>query len=81
LQKQFTQDYNMITNWDEQIDLLSEQFETQTAYNALNSPISIIHPDNAIYAKSTSDLTVDSETLRTLLIEAANKLYDKGFLN
>ena len=45
--KQFTQDYNMVTNWDEQVDLQSEQFITQTAFDALNRPIAIIHPDNS----------------------------------
>ena len=37
----------MITNWDEQVDLQNEQFITQTAYDALSRPISIIHPDSS----------------------------------
>ena len=56
LRKQFTEHYNMITNWDEQVDLQIEQFEIQTAYDALNRPVTIIHPNgtcpiNYVYDK------------------------------
>jgi len=45
--KQFTQDYNMAPNWEDTVNLLNEQFVTQTAYDALNRPVTIVHPDNS----------------------------------
>ena len=48
--KQFSTDYDMIPSWDENdeidVDLQTEQFVTQTFYNALNRPITILHPDD-----------------------------------
>ena len=46
--KQFTQDYNMITNWDEEVTLLPEIFTTATEYDALNRPVVITHPDSSV---------------------------------
>ena len=38
--KQFTQDYNMAPNWEDNVNLLNEQFVTQTAYDALGNILS-----------------------------------------
>ena len=38
----------MITNWDEQVALLSEVFTTETQYDALNRPLKITHSDNSM---------------------------------
>jgi len=43
--KQFTVHYENETNWDEKVDLQSEEFITQTEYNALNCPVKFTHPD------------------------------------
>jgi RHS repeat-associated protein len=48
LRKQFTQDYNMLTNWEDDVQLIDEVFVTQTEYDALNRPIAIVHPDESV---------------------------------
>jgi RHS repeat-associated protein len=48
LRKQFTQDYNMLINWEDDLELLEEVFSTETSYDALNRPVSIKHPDDTV---------------------------------
>jgi RHS repeat-associated protein len=46
--KQFTKDYNMLTNWEDDVELLPEMFTTETSYDALNRPVFIVHPDTVV---------------------------------
>ena len=37
----------MVTNWEDTVPLLEEVFTTETSYDALNRPVTIVHPDNS----------------------------------
>ena len=47
LHKKFTIDYDMLIDWDDAI-LLQGEFTTETEYDALNRPVSVVQPDNSV---------------------------------
>ena len=47
LHKKFTIDYDTMIDWDDAI-LLQSEFTTETEYDALNRPVSVVHPDNSV---------------------------------
>ena len=48
LKKKFAEDYQNVLDWSGNVILQSEEFTTQTTYDALNRPITITQPDTTV---------------------------------
>jgi hypothetical protein len=48
LKKQFAVDYQNVLDFSGTVNLQTEEFTTQTTFDALNRPISITQPDSTV---------------------------------